>query len=308
MNILKRTVIICVLLAAVACNRVADAGAGEPQARPFALPEIPFVIQDVEGRVAYMCEHFWDNLSPQDTVLLRNDAQFEEFFAMYLSMLGQQPPAVAAGSVTAFLGKMGGNDEWNALVQHMAAKYLYHVESPMLDEERYIPFARYALGRPGISIGDSVLYTHRLEVACKNRPGSVANDFGFVTSGGKQSTLHAEIDRLTLLFFNDPECENCAAAKQMLAGNALLKELVENGTLKVVLVYTEGDADVWKNHKNDHPSGWLSVFDAGETVRMKRIYELRAMPSLYLINKNKKVVLKDVMADVLLQYLAPMGL
>jgi hypothetical protein len=87
-----------------------------------------------------------------------------------------------------------------------------------------------------------------------------------------------------------------------------LKELVENGTLKVVLVYTEGDADVWKNHKNDHPSGWLSVFDASETVRMKRIYELRAMPSLYLINKNKKVVLKDVTADVLLQYLAPIGL
>ena len=64
-------VLVCVLLATVACNRVADAGAGEPQVKPFTLPEVPFVIQDIGDRVAYVCEHFWDNLNPQDTVLLR---------------------------------------------------------------------------------------------------------------------------------------------------------------------------------------------------------------------------------------------
>lgn len=304
----KYLFIISLAVVLIACNNNADTKKNTASIyKPFSLPEIPNMIQSEGERIAYLCKHFWDNLNTQDTLLLRDIEQFEEYFALYLTFIKREPADISTKNILSFLNKTGKNNEWCELIMQMATKYLYHIESPLLSEELYIPFAQYALSIPNLSIKDSILYTHRLEVALKNRPGSKANDFTFVTSKGKHTTLHNSIERCTLLFFNDPECDNCKEAKSQLIGNDIIRQMTENGTLQPIMIYTEGDSEVWKQHKNDCPKGWISGFDAEENIRMRRIYELRAMPCIYLIDKDKKVILKDVNINTLITYLNSLG-
>lgn len=296
--------VIYLIVTLTACTDNGDTNSNNtPAYKPFSLPIVPNMIHGEEERIAYLCEHFWDNLNTNDTILLRNSEKFEEYFTLYLTFIKREPADISTKNILSFLNKTGKNNEWRELIMQMATKYLYHIESPLLNEELYIPFAQYALSIPNLSIKDSILYTHRLEVALKNRPGSIANDFPFVTSKGKHTTLHNSTDKCTLLFFNDPECENCKEAKSQLTGNDIIRHMTENGTLQPIMIYTEGDSEVWKQHKHDCPKGWISGFDAEENIRMRRIYELRAMPCIYLIDKDKKVILKDVNINTLITYL-----
>ena len=300
--------VIYLIVTLTACTDNGDTNSNNtPAYKPFSLPIVPNMIHGEEERIAYLCEHFWDNLNTNDTILLRNSEKFEEYFALYLTFLKSEPLDISTKNIASFLNKTGKNNEWRELIMQMATKYLYHIESPLLSEELYIPFAQYALSIPNLSIKDSILYTLRLEVAQKNRPGSIANDFPFVTSKGKHTTLHKSTDKCTLLFFNDPECENCKEAKSQLIGNDIIRQMTENGTLQPIMIYTEGDSEVWKQHKHDCPKGWISGFDAEENIRMRRIYELRAMPCIYLIDKDKNVILKDADINTLITYLNSLG-
>ena len=52
------------------------------------------------------------------------------------------------------------------------------------------------------------------------------------------------------------------------------------------------------------PSKWINGYDKELTVRNRELYDLKAMPTLYLLDKDKKVLLKDAPVEQVEQYLA----
>ena len=52
------------------------------------------------------------------------------------------------------------------------------------------------------------------------------------------------------------------------------------------------------------PSGWINGYDKELTVLDRELYDLKAMPTLYLLDKDKKVLLKDAPVEQVEQYLA----
>ena len=68
----------------------------------------------------------------------------------------------------------------------------------------------------------------------------------------------------------------------------------------MVDVYIDEDIDLWKQRMAGYPSAWINGYDPTFTIRTDRIYAVRAVPSLYLLDKDKTVVLKDAPAEVVL--------
>ena len=60
----------------------------------------------------------------------------------------------------------------------------------------------------------------------------------------------------------------------------------------VQAVYAEGDTEVWKKYLNGMPGNWV-IGEDKMAVKDRAIYDLKAMPTIYLLDKNKKVLLKD---------------
>ena len=42
------------------------------------------------------------------------------------------------------------------------------------------------------------------------------------------------------------------------------------------------------------PAAWINSYDKSLDIKNKEVYDLKAIPTLYLLDKEKKVVLKDV--------------
>lgn len=51
------------------------------------------------------------------------------------------------------------------------------------------------------------------------------------------------------------------------------------------------------------PDTWINGYDKTGLVNDKQLYDLKALPTLYLLDREKKVILKDVTIEVIIDYL-----
>ena len=271
----------------------------------FTLPELPSALKSVEEKTYYLAEHFWDNLTIADTSCLRTKPGYiEHYFLEYIDCLTCVDERSAAAFVKNFLcdGKVGRL--WMRYFLKLADDHLYNVESPVVNEALYLPFAESAVLSSQLSDRELSRYMYRIEVARKNNPGNKATDFAFVDADGRGGSLYGVNAELLLVVFYDPECVHCNEVLNVLKASETIGKLCEKGGLVPMLVYTEGNREVWDKYRKDAPKGWMNCFDSSESVRTGRLYELRAMPSMYLLDGDKNVILKDVLPDKLLAHLA----
>jgi len=132
-------------------------------------------------------------------------------------------------------------------------------------------------------------------LAKQNNPGHPANNFGYTIPDGRKKKLY-EIDaKYTLLFFYNPECDACKQYKDLIVKSKLIDTQIRKGALKVLAVYIDEDLSIWKKHIPEMPKNWIHGRDENEYLYKNNIYDLHAIPTIYLLDKNKKVILKDVL-------------
>ena len=53
------------------------------------------------------------------------------------------------------------------------------------------------------------------------------------------------------------------------------------------------DLEAWREHLQDYPASWINGYDADQRIEKERLYDLKAIPALYLLDKQKRVMAKD---------------
>ena len=86
-------------------------------------------------------------------------------------------------------------------------------------------------------------------------------------------------------------------------GSLPVTERIADGRLKVLDVYIDEEIDEWKAHLADYPKTWINGYDPTHTLRADLTYNVRAIPSIYLLDRDKTVLLKDVPQERLMHYL-----
>ena len=87
--------------------------------------------------------------------------------------------AVAAGAVSV---------GWSGYFVGLFEKYLYDPNSPMRNEELYIPALEAMIASERLGEADKVRARYRLELARRNRPGTPATDFRYRRERGVRCT------------------------------------------------------------------------------------------------------------------------
>ena len=85
----------------------------------------------------------------------------------------------------------------------------------------------------------------------------------------------------------------CRGVREQIMASPMLNQLVERGTLKVLVVYPDRDLQAWRDHLSDYPSSWINAYDKDMTITRERLYDLKAIPALYLLDREKRVMAKD---------------
>ena len=229
----------------------------------------------------------------------------EQALADFLDLLPRVSPGAAHSSLVAMMDSASADSSMYAHFMGLAEKYLYNPNSPFHNEEYYIPVLRQIMASSRLGDIGKVRPAYQLEMALKNRPGEVASDFVYTRTNGSRGRLSRLSADYTLLFFNSPDCEECRRLKEYIAASELLSGLASRKRprprLVILAVYPDEGVALWKSAS--YPSCMLNVHDASQAVTARRLYDLRAIPTLYLLDADKRVLLKDAPVERVDRYL-----
>ena len=209
----------------------------------------------------------------------------EKRFAHFLLHIVQQTPAQQAEQISALLAKAEQHHA-TARFLTLAEKYLYDPNSPCRNDEQYLLFLQYASEKQLQEYVNNPRYQKHYAMVQKNRIGNIATDFPFITQMGNKGQLYDLHNRYILLFFHDPNCEECQHMKQELENCHVT---FAQKSVQVVAVYIDDEVELWQ--RATYPTDWLSVY--APEINKHDIYDIKALPTLYLLNIDKRVIIKD---------------
>lgn len=282
---MKKRIIIIVSLISCALHLMA-------QGSSFTYPTMPDSLQTVEKRMEYLALHYWDGFDFADTLQLNDANVAEQGFVNYIDLLPRFSQELAQRSMEVFIAKAFGHstkafnhstsetgstypsiaipqskEKFESLIDH----YLDDPRSPMRNDRIYLLFLRGMKSSMAFDEAEKERIGFKIKMHDKNLPGTTALDFSFKGKDGKPHRLSDYKDEKVILYFYDPDCENCHRISAWLSQQTIPQEY------QMLMV-----------HADD---------------KISNLYSLQAMPTIYLLDKGNRVVLKDCSAETLVKHL-----
>ena len=265
----------------------------------FPYPAIPDTLRSVEQRAGYLSEHYWDNYNFADTLLLKSKEVTEQGFVNFIDILNrfnldnaskgvahkdiaqkgiarkditQQGIAqkdITQKGIACFTRKAFSNAAAKERFENLIEHYFEDQLSPVRNDRVYLMFLEEMKNSPCFDETEKERIAFKIKTTNKNLPGDIAINFKFKDENGKEHQLSDYKDQKVILYFYDPDCENCHEV------SAWLKQQTIPADIKVLKMIAD-------NH-------------------ISYIYSLKNMPTIFLLDKENKVILKDCTAQELIE-------
>ncbi|MBO4427035.1 MAG: DUF5106 domain-containing protein [Bacteroidales bacterium] len=273
--------------------------------REFPMVKVPGVYAEPVEIEEYVAEHYWDPFfaldGPVDSALVLGVAksEVEKAFSTWRVLLDEMPLEKAQGLVAQLFRKTEAkhladtSSRFYLVFTDIVSRYLYDPNSPMRDEDLYLPFVRGLAASPCTREDFRRAYVHEAKMCEMNPRGSIAPDFVITRSNGKRFRLHQVPAKHLLLFFSNPGCHACQEIINDVMSIPDINVRIASREIAVVNVYIDEDIESWMAYEHNYPKNWYSGYDAAGIIRADLLYNVRAIPSLYLLDAEKRIVLKD---------------
>lgn len=304
----RLTHILCALalLLAVSCGgRKKAVTPAAVRDRAFPMVNVPTAYSEPDERIEYVVFHFWDDFfagvgrTDSARVIGVPKGEVEQALANYIAVLNEAPLNVAQKGVSHLFDAVAAKQEADTsqrvylAMTELVARYLYDPNSPVRDEDLYLPFVNKMAESELTREDMRTAYRYEARMCSLNPRGSIAPDFVITLREGSRVRMHdIKADRL-LLFFSNPGCQNCKEIIEELSANDTVRDMIASGRLAVANVYIDEDLKAWRDYMPIYPKDWVNGYDAAHILRHDGLYSIRAIPSLYLLDADKRVLLKD---------------
>ena len=265
----------------------------------FPYPAIPDTLRSVEQRAGYLSEHYWDNYNFADTLLLKSKEMTEQGFVNFIDILnrfnldyaskgvahkdiaqkditrkditrkGIAQKAITQKGIACFTRKAFSNAAAKERFENLIEHYFEDQLSPVRNDRVYLIFLEEMKNSPCFDETEKERIAFKIKTTNKNLPGDIAINFKFKDESGKEHQLSDYKDQKVILYFYDPDCENCHEV------SAWLKQQTIPADIKVIKMIAD-------NH-------------------ISYMYSLKNMPTIFLLDKENKVILKDCTAQELIE-------
>ena len=263
----------------------------------FPYPAIPDTLRSVEQRAGYLSEHYWDNYNFADTLLLKSKEVTEQGFVNFIDILNRfnldnaskgvahkdiaqkgitrkditqkdiAQKDIAQKGIACFTRKAFSNAAAKERFENLIEQYFEDQLSPVRNDRVYLMFLEEMKNSPCFDETEKDRIAFKIKTTNKNLPGDIAINFKFKDENGKEHQLSDYKELKVIVYFYDPDCENCHEV------SAWLKQQTIPADIKVLKMIAD-------NH-------------------ISYIYSLKNMPTIFLLDKENKVILKDCTAQEL---------
>lgn len=260
----------------------------------FVLPQIPDSLRTAQGRFHYVVKNYWESLCFNDASCLEMDGRLlEEALVNYIDLLSRIPLDKSGQYLKEFLGRTSANARVQNHMNSLLRKYLINYDSPMRNHDLYICAADYLKEN---ALDQMTRFNAMQDAAMLqlNPQGGKASDFVYMLPDKTMHNMHDVKAKYTLLFFYTPGCASCVHVTGQLKNSGIVGKMVQEGTLALLAISTQDDTPSWRKYLHDIPHNWVSGCDRDMLLTVDGIYDLRVPPVLYLLDADKKILLKDV--------------
>lgn len=268
------------------------------------FPTPPTEYMDPQLRASYILNNVFTPYKQLDSSVFLTRAVEEQFWVNYFAIAQAATSASFRKSMTEVFEK--GTKDFNHQLIGFVDEYLYQVNSPVYNESMYIQVLQIADSLSILNEGEKILYEDRFKMYNKNKVGALATDFTYTTPDGRTHSLHRTTGSQTLIVFYNPGCDVCRQVLQHIDQSVIVNKAIDNG-LKVLCISVTGEEDEWRGHMKEIPQRAIVGIDKSGDINRESLYDIKAFPTLYLLDKDKKVIAKDPMIQQVEQILAKIG-
>jgi peroxiredoxin len=268
--------------------------------RAMQDPELPAHLKDAKDSTDkalafdYFRKHYWDHIAFADNRIVRTPVLATRLQRYFTQMVVPVPDSInkAADKI---LSKANANKE---VFKYVLWWLTYHYEtSPYMGmdavfvhlvEKYYITGQAYWLTKDQLQ-----KVIDRASQIAPNLIGNIAPDLSLKTREMKPVSLWNVKSKYTILVFWDPTCGHCQVVVPEL--DSAYEHHWKNEGVKMIGVMAGGTQDQWQRFiKDHHMEDWVNAWDPDNSTNYRRLYDVYMTPVVYLLDKNKKILAKQL--------------
>jgi len=264
--------------------------------RIFRIQQTPFLPSGLtkEDRIAYLKQHFLDDMNFQDTLSLRSNAWANKAIS-YLSLYSnnqytqKQLESEFIKAVTVILSRASVNAEvYKFLLDYFVGgfdKYHFDAVITYMADNFQDPFSCEDQAR-------KTQLQKKLENFKKISVGKIAPDFTVPDPKGKMIRLSEIKSEYTVLVFWSSECGHCI---QMMPQLKELYDKQKPRRWEVMTVSLDTSRREWTTFLRDQKLNWLNGSELkGFNSVSSDEYNIFATPTMFLLDQEKKILAKPI--------------
>lgn len=294
---------IAICFSFVSCGDSAPKSIQQTIALPkVELPTLP-PINDERDQANWMTAHFWDKMNPTDTAWKVHKGELTNVINAWSVVMQRASFGSMRDGINAVFEKSKSDSTAVALLFNEMEQAFYSPYLEVRNFEAYIAALEWVVNYDGFSDVDKMRPRAQLEMSLKNRVGTKALNFNFMTLDNNKYKLHDVYGPYTLIFLNTPGCPSCKDYKEILMNNRVVENMVNIKALQIIGVVVDDEESQWREKASEFPKEWINGWNYDMGIRKDRSYDLTVIPSLILLDKDKNVIMKDVNPNMLVDFL-----
>ncbi len=245
-------------------------------------------------------QHYFDHIDLAEPGLLRTPF-LQQRIDYYIDKLIVQHPDSINQALDSLLARMRPAPEtFQYFLVHFLNKYARSKVVGMDAVYVHLALTYYATGQAPWT--DEATLEKILDNARKLEPlliGKIAPDIRMQTREGRSISLHEFEAPYTVLFFWDPDCGHC---KKSMPDMIDFYQQYKDKGVEIFGVCTKfyNEADKCWNFVDEKGIGiWLNTMDPYHRSKYKTIYDIRSTPQIYVLDKDKRILVKRIGAKQL---------
>ncbi len=262
-------------------------------------PAPPEHIDNPRQALSYMIQHYWDHINLSDTTLLVSPSMLEGVVADYLGLLvsAESPEAIRLRILyplesvpTKFVPRM----------LDIYRQYLYDPGAPLESERVFEVVLDWAVKSPKVPAGYQTTSAELLRLLRLNQEGSQATEFVYTSPEGGKRRLSRVLEPYTVLMFGTYGCQVCSGVYNQLTSHPVVRQLGQDKKLRLLYIYVQDDPERPLEPLSTE-LGWVETGrDSEGQITGVPLYDIKSAPTLYLLDKQKVVLLKNPTLPLLL--------
>lgn len=270
---------------------------------PVVPHKIPRTRQDSLDNYNHYKAGFWDGITFMDGRIIRTPFFLPKLERYYREVMPQSPDSLIRDIDYKLL--FARNDEvmFRFMLNWLTDEY---INPKYMGQDKVFVhlFEKYhSKGlSPWLNEKQMETITRRAYMQMLNLVGEKAADLNMMDSTGKTRNLYGVNSDYTVVVFWDPNCGHCK--EELPRIDSVYRATWKSQNVKIYAVLTEDHKKEWVNYIKKHDLGdWVHVYQpkavedaevAANKPSFRQLYDVIQTPTIYLLDKEKRIVGKKL--------------